>query len=296
LSTYARQRYGDESLYSVQVFYAVLEGRLNNLRRDLALCQQRLRHLEEQMGTSAETEDWAASAMELDAGGFDFNASSLSQTRLMSSRVRSIATRIVLPQGATDLDMAASQLLEQLTPGHWEDLDRTLQDKVLGPLGGLYRTCINSPDLTRTLSAPLVEGAAEYLGQQLPIVDVTEAELSSAKALHHDWSRQAEIYYHLAEPFLSSGHGEELGFLQVPASASGRKLGDLARQSLRHLNLVRASGQADLFFCREQARLGLTDLQSVLELSKAAYERLTGTLATTPHVRCDILDWIPLDP
>jgi hypothetical protein len=52
---------------------------------------------------------------------------------------------------------------------------------------------------------------------------------------------------------------------------------------------------ADLLICREQTDLAAADLARVLEPCKPAYEIATTSPLTTPHARCDIFDWIPLD-
>jgi hypothetical protein len=46
---------------------------------------------------------------------------------------------------------------------------------------------------------------------------------------------------------------------------------------------------------RERNRLRVPDLQELLMISKEAYLQLSGHIATSPHSRFDIQDWIPLE-
>jgi hypothetical protein len=49
-------------------------------------------------------------------------------------------------------------------------------------------------------------------------------------------------------------------------------------------------------FCREQGFLTALDLQRLLRPCRPAYEALAGVPQSSPHARCDIVDWVPLDP
>jgi hypothetical protein len=62
------------------------------------------------------------------------------------------------------------------------------------------------------------------------------------------------------------------------------------------LNLVNVPGQSDLTFCREQAALGVEDLERILPPCRNAYHEQCLTPQTSPHARFDIHDWAPLDP
>jgi hypothetical protein len=85
-------------------------------------------------------------------------------------------------------------------------------------------------------------------------------------------------------------------FLLIPASEDGKKFGELAHNAVPGLHLVNVPGQADLMFCREQAALGVEDLERILQPCRGAYRELSSLPPTSPHARFDIQDWTPLDP
>ncbi len=294
LMAYSRLQIAEESARAVQQLSATVRARLHDLRRDLALCQQRLRHLSEALTMPAEAEQFADRAFEMEAGT---SALALTATPIYGKTSAAPSSRIVLPGGAADMDTAAREFLDSLADEHWARLDDALQSQVLVTHGGLYRLCMTSGDLTRTLSGPMLEATAEYLGQQLPITDVCAAQLSAAEARRLEWSGEATSCFALAEPSLASLHPDrEQGFLLVPSSDGGRKLADAAKAALSHLVTVRTLDPNDLLFCREQTRLGLEDVQELLGSCKSTYLRHLNSPPTTPHARCDIHDWVPLDP
>src|SRR5262249_25752155 len=88
---------------------------------------------------------------------------------------QSTTTRVVLPNGETDLDLAGKRFLSTLTAEHWANLDQVLQDQVLAPLGGLQRALVSGTELMRCLGEPLLNQSATLLGELLPITDVAEA-------------------------------------------------------------------------------------------------------------------------
>jgi serine/threonine protein kinase len=85
-------------------------------------------------------------------------------------------------------------------------------------------------------------------------------------------------------------------FLLIPASESGKRYGEQARQVLSGLHLVNVPGQADLMFCREQGALTLEDLERLLRACRSAYDQAATLPQASPHARFDIQDWMPLDP
>ena len=206
-----------------------------------------------------------------------------------------LASRVVLPEGDADLDTAAASFLERLEAAHWLELDHYLQEHVLNPLGGLRQMCMTRADLMRALGTPLVEGAAEFLGQYLPTTDVCEAELSAAQTLDVDLAAQLKAYHHLATPSVGTCAERELVFLVLPHSEPGQQLAETARQAIPNVQVIPVANPADLLICREQADLAAADLARVLEPCKPAYEIATTSPLTTPHARCDIFDWIPLE-
>jgi ABC-type uncharacterized transport system permease subunit len=85
-----------------------------------------------------------------------------------------IEFRVVLPDGAEDLEIAAHRFLQGLSEEHWKLLDKELSARVLAPRGGLHSACINSGDLTKNLAVPLVSETSILLAHHLPIMDVAD--------------------------------------------------------------------------------------------------------------------------
>jgi serine/threonine protein kinase len=270
---------------------------------------------------------WAPSAsraMPLDVGTTAGPTPLLTTESFWDSIRETRTMRVVLPPETQDLEEAARRFLQTLTADQWMQLEQAFQDHVLAPRGGLNQACSSTTDLDRHLLAPLLSKAVASLSALLPITDVAEVEL----AQEGDPVARIRSYNHFATPLMtpvavpaaSQAARSEAGnrsavavsppggrdeatkdsrdhsFLLVPAGESGKRLGEVAQQTLAGLQMVNAAGQADLMFCREQEGLQLHDLEALLAACRSAY-RETSTLPTSsPHSRFDILDWIPLDP
>jgi hypothetical protein len=296
LAAYARQRLAEEVVHACQQFCAFLHARLGDRLRDLAFCRQRLRSLQECLEAPSAEED------ELAVTRYG-NETTLSSTPLPSAEsfweaIRQSATaHVVLPDEEDDLDRAAARFLGRISPEQWTHLDQFLQDRVLAPLGGLHQACVAGGDMTRHLVVPLVDQAAECLGSHLPGMDVAEVKLSSICAGSEEIASQTQACFDKAAPLIAGKEPEnQHAMLLYPASDAGKAFGEAARQAIPALKLVRVPGQADLMFCREQGFLTIEDLQRLLRPCRPAYESLSGVPQSSPHARCDIVDWVPLDP
>jgi hypothetical protein len=309
LAAMARQCLTEDLSAATLLFYHALHGRLTDRLTDLASCRQRLRHMATALASDDEGIDELDAAL---AQEVSTSPTPLVSTESFWQTIRNSATaRVVLPDGEQQLERAAYRFLNTLGLEHWTQLDQTLQDQVLAPLGGLYQAS-GAPDLLRHLGVPLLNQATVTLSDHLPITDVAQVELALAEDA--DAAERIRIYHEQAAPLvtpalsLSSSHlprvnGEapprpspQREFLLIPASEAGRAFGELARRLLPQLHLVNVPGQADLMFCREQDALTLEDLERVLRSCRAAYDEAATTPLTTPHARSDIQDWTPLDP
>jgi hypothetical protein len=203
---------------------------------------------------------------------------------------------VVLPAGESDLERAAQRFLKTLTTEHWGQLDQSLQERVLAELGGLHKVCMTNSDLPRYFGNHLVAVAADCLGSHLPITDVAQVELVSAKE-GRDAAAQIRHYHEQAAPMvMGKDEANQHAFLLAPASDAGKALAEHAKQVVAKLELVRVPGQADLMFCREQGYLSPEDLRRVFRACRQAYEERAISPNTSPHARFDLMDWVPLDP
>jgi hypothetical protein len=308
LSQFARQRLAEEMTGAVRHFFVFLRGRLEERRRDLGFCRQRLRHLMEALEGNALGEDDAL-AMTRTGTDSTVNHSPLPSAESYWEAIRDSATaRVVLPQGEQDLERASLRFLQSLNNEQWLQLDKDLHERVLLPRDGLHGACMSGGDLIRTLAVPLLDEAVSLLGQHLPIMDVAEilgAEFGILTGNGHegngsgtvDLEAQTRSYLARTTPLLARNDGTgQHTFILVPASKAARALAEATQRVLPGLSEVKVPGQADLMFCRDQGRLGTADLQRAFKACRLAYEASANNPQSSAHARFDITDWMPLDP
>jgi hypothetical protein len=296
LAAFARQRLTEEVAAAGLQFFAFLHGRLAERGRELEFCRQRLRHLQECLESPAvDGEELAVTCFGTET---TLSHSPIPSAETFWEAIRQSATaHVVLPEGEEDLERAAGRFLLGLNPDHWVQLDQVLQDQVLAPRDGLHNACTSSGDLSRNLAAPLVDKAAECLGTHLPIMDVAEVKLSARQTRAGEMNAQTAECFDRAAPLVAGKDpANQQAVLLIPASEAGKTFGEEARKIIPGLTVVRVPGQADLMFCREQGYLSIEDLQRLLRPYRPAYESLAGVPQSSPHARCDIVDWVPLDP
>jgi hypothetical protein len=300
LGQFARQRLAEELLVAVKNTYAGLAGKVADRGRDFGFCRQRLRYLMENLDFHRADDDDDDTAS-THAGELTPSHSPMSNPAdLLFDVIRQSATaRVVLPDGADDLEIAAHRFLGGLTEEHWQLLDKELSARVLAPRGGLHSACINSGDLTKNLAVPLVRETSMLLAHHLPIMDVADILINECgeQAATHSLSEQIKAYLDRADPLIQAkDKAHQKAFILVPASKAGRELAHKVEEIVEDVQLVKVPGQADLMFLREQGGLSAADLHKLLRPCQAAYEANTVTPTVSPHARFDIVDWLPLDP
>jgi hypothetical protein len=300
IAAFSRQRQVEQSTRAVEDFYRALQGRIQDLVHDLGFCAQRLKHVEQTLLAVPPEQEQALTRGQMESADAapESNSDEMTSSRVLHDAATVLASRIVLPAGDNDLEVAATRFLAQLEQsGGGLELDHYIQSEVLTTLGGLHHLCMTNADLPRTLNGPLLEKTAAYLDRFLEVTDVCQAELSSAKTLGVDLAAQSKVYYHLALPPIGSKKPDaQHEFLLVPDSEAGEEFANLTQQTLPHVQVVRMNDPTDLLICREQTQVALTDLQEMLDFCKTAYFQQVVSPQNTPHSRYDILDWIPLDP
>jgi hypothetical protein len=325
LAAFARQCLTEDLVAAVGSLYAKLRGRLRDRLRDLSLCRQRLLHMQELL----RVED-VADIPSLDSGESQmlFTGSQTSLHDSWQGPADAGTVRIVLPDGSTTLEDGAAQVLEGLTRDQWIQLDQSLQENVLGLVGGLYQVCTSVGDLKRYLASPMITQSIHYLESQLPKTDVAQVEFSLDIAGEGEVRERILTYYKQALPLtrgveiLVHAATEEIGdqgeevlaspeadslptgedaarescFLLAPSSEAGKLYGEQAEQALPHLQVVPAPNQTDMLFCREQNFLSPEELSQLLQGCHKAYEATATIPQHSPHARFDFQDWIPLEP
>jgi hypothetical protein len=318
LAAFSRQCLADDVAGAVLHFYALLRSRLGERLRDLTFCRQRLRHVQETLELNPMPTDEAAepaSAVDLSS----HQTPMLSAESFWDSIRESATARVVLPEGMSDLEQAAREFLNNLAADHWVQLDQALQDHVLSQWGGLLKACLNSNDLARYLTPALQSQAVSVLDKLLPITDVAEVEVGLAHSDAGDMVARVQSYHEQAAPLVgisaaapvlvmaSSGrvadpadlpraHNRHHSFLLVPGSDAGKAYAVEAQKTLEDIHIVNVPDQADLMFCRELPYLRLEDVERIVRSCRKAYDEAILLPVTSPHARCDIQDWTPLDP
>jgi hypothetical protein len=296
LAAFSRQRLVEEVVAAGLQFFASLHTKLNERLRDLAFCRQRLRQLQESL------EGPPDEPLGTDTTAIPSELSSVYWTPPTAESywdtIRTSETaRLVLPHGEEQLEKAAQQFLDSLTPEQWVQIDQALQDRVLAAVGGVHHVCLTGGDLAKGIGPHLVDVVASCLSEQLPITDVAQVEFLAAAEGQKDLPARIRASLECAAPLVpGEDEANQFNFLLVPASEAGKQLGDQAKQIIPKLELVRVPGQSDLMFCREQGFLSQDDLKRTFRACRQAYEDTRVVPTTSPHARFDILDWVPLDP
>src|SRR5581483_6216579 len=246
LSAFSRQALARDMVYAGVQFYATLAGRIKDRARDISFCRQRIRHMQEALANPTVSDESAA------AQRYEVELTP-SQTPLATAETywdelrESETARVVLPNGETDLQAAAARFLESLQSEHWSQLEQSLQEQVLSPLGGVHHICETYSDLARSLATPVLNHLIASLGEMLPITDVAQVEMSTAEARQVPLAEQIQKYHAHSAPLLAGAKSvHEQSLLLVPASDSGKAFGEEAKKALPELEVMRVPGQADL--------------------------------------------------
>jgi hypothetical protein len=277
---FAFARLAEDTLDAGAQFFKKLRSRLEDRLADLGFVRQRLRHLNQSLSEQTKA---ARETSEQDDS--------------LDDVVQGSATlRIVLPNGVANLEEAASQFVESLTPEQYHKLDDAIQTLVLLPLGGLQAICRKTSDLGRLLAGPLIDQIAAFLSSHLPLADVADVELSAAAKKSHPLEYHLQRFFRKSAPLVSARDGRnQTTYLLHPGSAASLHLTSSAQRLLPEVELIPGSGPTDLTFCREQGYLHLADLIPILGACQQAYEELRHIPAASPHARFDIPEWSPLE-
>src|SRR5213079_1991472 len=144
-----------------------MTARLRDRMRDVALLRQRLRQVREALYAppGMDAEDWKEedpmAALLPGASADDHSPTPMASLTLFWEVSRnSTTTHVVLPDGETELERAASKFVATLNSDHWLCLDQALQVDVLAERGGLNSAAFAGGDLHRQLIGPLLDRAA----------------------------------------------------------------------------------------------------------------------------------------
>ncbi len=245
-------------------YLAGLSGRLGERLRDIGFCRQRLRHLQENLeqGPPDPEEDVTAPGP---AAEFTLSRSPLPAIDSFWHAIRQSATaRVVLPEGAEDLEQAALRFLQRAAHRPLADARQGTARTGARAARRPARRLRGGGDLTRQLAAPLLD-EAEQVPRQIPAAgrrgpDHRQRGRPAAKAVpvpHRfagaegpddacTWTVPPRCWHARKAPARTV-------CLLIPASAAGKQLSEAITAPVsRTSSFVRVPGQADLMFLREQ--------------------------------------------
>jgi eukaryotic-like serine/threonine-protein kinase len=265
LSHFVECRTEEEAHTGVVRFFRRLAAGLEDRKRDLAICRQRLTHLRRAL----EVPETAGASL---CGG------------------PSPTVELLLPDGGQEIEWAAKRFVETVPPADLVKLDQALQALVLEPRGGLFGACQKSGDFIQELADPLIDQTSAFLSNLLPETDV--ANLPGGRG--GDWPTRLGKAFDRATPTVRGAAEREKDYLLVPETPSGTRVADAATRAFAGLTILRASRSNEITFCREM-RLRPSDVRDALHYCREPYEQRAHRPAPSPHARFDVLEWLPLD-
>jgi eukaryotic-like serine/threonine-protein kinase len=286
LTAYGKAKLREQLISATARVYRNLQIGLEEKARDLAICRQRLGHLERILEPAS-------------AGSHSGSHPGLMPNVPSGPGLASTSTlggdQVLLPFGENNIDWAAARFVMTITPEQWSHLEDVVQTLILAPLGGLHAVCQKTGDLIGQLCDPLVDQTAAFLDQILEIGDIAEGNFV-ASGKRADLVEMIRKCHERASPLVGCNTKDEANFLILPTSEGGRQLAEEARPYLPDAKIIHVVGQtSDILVCREQQHLSPTDLHTLASHSNEAYRELVARPATSPHARFDVLEWMPLD-
>jgi hypothetical protein len=283
LRTYARLRLQEDLADATARFYRTLRARVEERLRELSYCRTRMDQLIQFLESPL---------LNLPASGD--TPISVAEEALQQTIHPTNTLQVVLPSGETHIERSAKTIVKGLDAEDLQRLEVALQKLVLEPRGGLTALCQLNADMLRTLVAPMVEQTTAFLGDLLPITDVTEVETSAAKAKKVELATRIQDYHKRSAPPVGTD-AEEQTFVLVPDSDPGQAFAGLVKKTVPHALIVPVNGAAtDLMFCREHGCLRTEELMTLLSSCMAPYYQLLANPHTAPHARYDVTEWMPL--
>jgi serine/threonine protein kinase len=285
LRTFARLRLQEDLLDATARFYRALKGKIEDRLRDLSYCRMRLVNL----------------LQTLDSPLLNLPASSdtplaLSEEALQQTLHPTNTLQVVLPAGENHIERSAKNVVKSVKPNDLLRLEHALGKLVLEPRGGLTSLCRVNADMLRTLVAPMIEQTTAFLGELMPVTDVTEVEVSTSQVKKVELGARVQDYHRRAVPPCRASESEEQAFVVVPDTDPGKAYAGVVKKVLPAVLTVPVQGSAtDLMYCREHGCLRPDELTTLLGLCLPAYYAALASPHSSPHARFDVTEWMPLN-
>jgi serine/threonine protein kinase len=284
LRAFARIRLQEDLADATAKFYRVLRNRVEDRLRELSYCRTRMDQLIQSLESPL---------MNLPASSD--TPVSISEEALQQTIHPTNTLQVVLPSGETHIERSAKQIVKSVKPEDLQRLEIALQKLVLEPRGGLIALCQLNAEMLRTLVAPMVEQTTAFLGDLLPVTDVTDVETANARARKMEITTRIQEYHRRSAPPSGEPETDEQTFVLFPDSDPGRAYAATVRKVVPSALTVAVSGSAtDLMFCREHGNLRPGELMALLSNCQAAYYQSLASPQAAPHSRYDVTEWMPL--
>jgi serine/threonine protein kinase len=172
--------------------------------------------------------------------------------------VESEHSLVLLPEGKESMAAAATDLFVQVQAKLIDRLDQLLQDRVIGPLGGLWHAVMANAELASVFGTRLLT-----LSRELALADMIE--MDAAKLFLKAFPREDEAAGKLGAcleaalpPLLEAGGSEHL-VAAVPAGEAGRIVAQMAGQTFVNVPTTIMPMESDVVLCWEVSQVSLRD-------------------------------------
>jgi serine/threonine protein kinase len=284
LRAFARIRLQEDTADATARFYRTLRQRVEDLLRVILSCRTRMDQI----------------IRVLDSPLLKLPASSdtpvsISEEALQQTIHPTNTLQVVLPSGETHIERSAKKIVQSVKPQDIIRLETALQKLVLEPRGGLVALCQIHADMQRTLVAPMVEQTTAFLGDLLPMTDVTDVETANAMVKKVELSARIQDYHRRSAPPVGQPEVDEQTFVLFPDSEPGKAYARLVKKTIPGVLTVAVNGSAtDLMFCREHGNLRPEELNALLANCQPAYYEALASPHLAPHARYDVTEWMPI--
>jgi serine/threonine protein kinase len=281
---FSRIRLQEDMADATSRFYRSLRQRIEERLRALSYCRTRLDQLIHALESPL-----------LNLPASSDTPVSISEEALQQTIHPTNTLQVVLPSGETHIERSAKRIVQSVKPQDIQRLETALQKLVLEPRGGLVAVCQINADMHRTLVAPMVEQTTAFLGDLLPVTDVTDVETANARVKKVELSTRITEYHRRSAPPAGELEQDEQTFVLFPDSEPGKAYSRLVKKVVPSALTVAVNGSAtDLMFCREHGNLRPDELMTLLASCQPAYYQSLASLQAAPHSRYDVTEWMPI--
>jgi hypothetical protein len=263
LSEFGRQRLECHFVKTLVTVYHSMNNSAPDYFQELQFCRQQLERVRDKIG----------------------------QVSLRRERGHLGPGRPILPEGSLSLEDLAEHFLGTFTADDLLELDQRIQPQIRKRFKTLVSFCLEKNDQTRSMINLLLGQVRDMLDPRMQQAYSTMPifqELFQAQAVQ----RGAAEAFDEAIPELLAGKlrpEDEIQLLAVPDSDAGRKLAEIAKETLGESQLEVVTGGNEIVFYREAQHVPPADLPQLGATARQAFLHITHSDQAAPHTRSDIV-------